>query len=64
MLKQNDMIHMGSDRRSVMAQFVITAPKKEVSQKSHSEKMNIPTAERTKSQDDGKMRSDDADMFV
>ena len=24
----NDMIHMGSDHRSVMAQFVITAPKK------------------------------------
>ena len=29
----NDMIHMGSDYRSVMAQFVSTAPKKEVSQK-------------------------------
>ena len=29
----NDMIHMGSDHRSVMAQFVITAPKKKVSQK-------------------------------
>ena len=27
----NDMIHMGSDHRSVMAQFVITAQKKEVS---------------------------------
>ena len=31
----NDMIHMGSDHRSVKAQFVITAPKKEVSQKTH-----------------------------
>ena len=29
----NDRIHMRSDHRSVMAQFVITAPKKEVSQK-------------------------------
>ena len=28
----NDMIHMGSDHRSVMAHFVITTPKKEVSQ--------------------------------
>ena len=31
----NDMIHVGSDHRSVMAQFLITAPKKEVSQKTH-----------------------------
>ena len=29
----NDMIHMGSDHRSVVAHFVITTPKKEVSQK-------------------------------
>ena len=31
----NDMIHMGSDHRSVMAQFVIAASQKEVSQKKH-----------------------------
>ena len=29
----NDKIHMGSDHRRVMAQFVSTASKKEVSQK-------------------------------
>ena len=29
----NDMIHMESDTRSVMAQFVITAPEKDVSSK-------------------------------
>ena len=29
----NDMIQMDSDHRSVTTQFVITAPKKEVSQK-------------------------------
>ena len=29
----NDMIHMGSDHTSVMAQFVITASKKDVKQK-------------------------------
>ena len=56
----NYMIHMGRDRRSVMAQFVITASQKEVSQNTHSEKKNIPTAEITKSQDDGKLRSDEA----
>ena len=50
----NDMIHMGSDHISVMAQFVITASKKEVSQKTHSEKKKIPTLESTMSQDDGK----------
>ena len=59
----NDMIHMGSDHRRVMAQFVITASKKEVSQKTHSEKKNTPTAESTKSQDDGKMRSGEAHNF-
>ena len=53
----NDMIHTGSDHTSVMAQFVITASKKEVSPKTHSEKKNISTAESTKSQDNGKMRS-------
>ena len=29
----NDMIHMGSDHRSVVTQFIITAPKNDVSQK-------------------------------
>ena len=29
----NDMIHMGSDHRSVMAQIVMTAPQKEISKK-------------------------------
>ena len=33
----NDMVHMGSDFRSVMAQFVINAPRKEDSQKTHVE---------------------------
>ena len=36
----NDMIHMGSDHRSVMAQFVTTAPKKQVSQKTHRKEEN------------------------
>ena len=59
----NDTIHMGSDQRSVMAQFVITAPKKEVSQNSHIVKKKIITAESTKSQDDAKTRSDEANKF-
>ena len=37
----NDMIHMGSDHRSVMAQFVIAVSKKEVSQKTHTAKKKI-----------------------
>ena len=48
----NDMIHMGSDHRSVMAQSVITASKKEVSQKKHSGKKKMPKAESAKSQDE------------
>ena len=47
----NGMIHMGSDHRCVMVQFVITASKKEVSQKTHIEKKKVPTAESTWSQD-------------
>ena len=59
----NDMIHMGSDHRSVMAQFVITAPKKEVSQKTHIAKKNF-LADSTKSQNDKKKpRSDEAIKF-
>ena len=38
----NDMIHKGSDHRSVMAQIVITASKKEVSQKNAHQKAEIP----------------------
>ena len=34
----NDMIQMGSDHRSVMAQFVINAPRKEDRQKTHIER--------------------------
>ena len=37
----NDMIHMGNSHRSVVARFVITAPKKEVSQKKHIAKKRI-----------------------
>ena len=48
------MLHMGSDHRSVMAQFVITAPKKDVSQKTTIAKKKIKTAESTKNQDNEK----------
>ena len=49
-VEANDIIYMGSNRRSVMAQFVITASKtEEVPQKTHIEKSETPTAESTKS---------------
>ena len=57
------MIHMGSDHRSVMAQFVITAPKNEVSQKTHCDQKKIKTAENTKSQRHDKTRSGEAIKF-
>ena len=57
-----DMIHMGSDHRSVVAQFAIAASKKEVPHKTHIENKKIPTAEST-SQDGEKMRSGEATMF-
>ena len=41
----NDTIHMGRDQRSVRAQFLITAPEKEVSQNSPIDKKKIQTAE-------------------
>ena len=44
-----------------MAQFVITTSKKKVSQKAHINKTK--TAESLKSQDDGRMRSDEANML-
>ena len=44
-----------------MAQFVITTSKKKVSQKAHINKTT--TAESLKSQDDGRMRSDEANML-
>ena len=50
MLKQN----IGSDHRSVMAQFAITASKKEVSQKTHTAKEKSMIVKSTKSQDDEK----------
>ena len=54
----NDMIHMGSDHRSVMAQFVITASTNEVSPKMHIEKKKTTTAA------DGRMRPEKAtNMF-
>ena len=56
------MIHMGSDHRSVMAQFVITAPKKEVSQKIQCDKKKMKTTENT-SQSDDKTRSGEAIQF-
>ena len=59
----NDTTHMGSDHRSVMAQFVITEPKKEVAQKTHIAKKKTKTAESTKSQDDEKTWSDEANKF-
>ena len=44
----NDMIHMGSDHRSVTAQFVITASKKEVSQKNEHRKEENPNSRENK----------------
>ena len=46
----NDMIHMGSDHRSDMAQFAITAPKKEILRTTHCDKTKTKTAENTESQ--------------
>ena len=59
----NDMIHMGSDHRSVMAQFVITAPKKEESQKAHIKPNKTSTGESIKSQVDERLRYDEASTF-
>ena len=58
----NDMIHMGRDHRSVMAQFGITAPKK-VSQKTHCDSKKTKTAQNTKRQSDDKTRSCEAIKF-
>ena len=58
----NDVIHMGSDHRSVMAQCVITAPTKEVSQ-THCDKKKMKKAGNTKNQSDEKMRSGKAIKF-
>ena len=62
-VEANDMIHMGSDHTNVMAQFVITAPKKEVSKKTHIARKKVSTAESTKSQDEVNMRSDESIKF-
>ena len=59
----NDMIHMGSDHRSVMAQLIITAPKKEISPKTHCDKTMMRTKENTKNQSDDKTRHDEANKF-
>ena len=59
----NDMIHMGSDHRSVMAQFVIPAPKKEFSRKTHCDKKKMTTAWNTKTRSDEKIRSGEANQF-
>ena len=59
----NDMVDMGSDHRSVMGHSVITAPKKEVSQKTHCDKTKMKTAENTTSQSDDKTRSGEAIKF-
>ena len=59
----NNMIHMGSDHGSVLAQFDITAPKNEVSQKTHCDKTKMKTAEGTTSQSDDKTRSGEAIKF-
>ena len=58
-VEANDMIHMGSDQRSVMAQFIITATK----EISHCDKTKMKTKENTKSQSDDKTRSDEANKF-
>ena len=58
----NDMIHMGSDHRSVMAQFVITAPKKEDSQKAHI-KLNKTQPWRASRVKSIGMRYDEANTF-
>ena len=42
----NDVIHVGSDHRSAMAQFVIIAAKKEVSQKKHTAKRSTSQQQR------------------
>ena len=44
----NDMIHMGTDHRCVMPQFLITAPKKSPTTKTHCDKKKMKTAENTK----------------
>ena len=59
----NDMIHMGCDHRSVMAQFVITAPKKEVSQKTHIAKKKIKQQRAQRAKMMKKTRSDEANKF-
>ena len=48
----NDMIHMGSDQRSVKAQFCGYSIEERSLTKKHSEKKKIPTAQSTKCQDD------------
>ena len=55
----NDMIHMGSDHRSVVARFVIKAPRKEDSQKTHIERKK----ESIKIQHDGRRDIDEANMI-
>ena len=54
--EENDIIHTGSDHRSVMPQFV-AASKKEHSQKAHIKKKKTPKADSIKSQDDGTLRN-------
>ena len=50
----NDMIHIGSDHRSFMAQSVIKAPMKKDSQKTRIEGSKTSTKESIKSQYDGR----------
>ena len=56
----NDMIHMRSDHRSVMAQFVIPAPQKKDSQKGYTKWRNNSTTESIKFQLNERMRSEEA----
>ena len=55
----NDMIHMGSDHRSVMARFVVKAPNKRDPRKAQIEERKKRRSEKTMIQDDGKEDPDE-----
>ena len=59
----NDMIHMGSDHRSVMAQFLIPASQKEDSHKARIKWNTNSTMESIMSQADGRTRFHETDTF-
>ena len=61
-IETNDMIHMGSDHRRVMAHYVITSPKKEVSKNAHRQKENQNSREHNEPRR-WKTWSDEANKF-